>query len=59
MMEPLQLQAHEIRMPEKPWAVRGTADTRKNLISSIFLEPDELEAHVMKLDAKYKKAAEA
>jgi pyruvate/2-oxoacid:ferredoxin oxidoreductase alpha subunit len=58
MMEPLQLEAKEIPQPEKPWAVRGTADTRKNLISSIYLEPDELEAHVQKLDAKYKKAAE-
>lgn len=58
MMEPLQLDAKETPQPEKPWAVRGTADTRKNLISSIYLEPDELEAHVMKLDAKYKKAAE-
>jgi 2-oxoisovalerate ferredoxin oxidoreductase alpha subunit len=58
MMEPLQLDGKEIPQPEKPWAVRGTAETRKNLISSIYLEPDELEAHVLKLDAKYKKAAE-
>ena len=58
MMEPLQLDGKEISQPEKPWAVRGTAETRKNLISSIYLEPDELEAHVQKLDAKYKKAAQ-
>jgi pyruvate/2-oxoacid:ferredoxin oxidoreductase alpha subunit len=58
-MEPLELRAREIAQPEKPWAVRGTAETRHNLVSSIFLEPDELEAHVRKLDAKYKKAAEA
>jgi pyruvate/2-oxoacid:ferredoxin oxidoreductase alpha subunit len=58
MMEPLELHEREIIEPEKPWAVRGTAETRKNLISSIYLEPDELEAHVMKLDAKYKQAAE-
>jgi 2-oxoisovalerate ferredoxin oxidoreductase alpha subunit len=58
MMEPLQLDGKEIPQPEKPWAVRGTAETRKNLISSIYLDPDELEAHVLKLDAKYKKAAE-
>ncbi|MGB7846780.1 MAG: 3-methyl-2-oxobutanoate dehydrogenase subunit VorB [Candidatus Acidiferrum sp.] len=58
MMEPLQLQAQEIKQPAKPWAVRGTAETRKNLISSIYLEPDELETHVRKLDDKYKKAAE-
>ncbi len=58
MMEPLQLEAQAVTQPAKPWAVRGTAETRGNLISSIYLEPDELEAHVMKLDAKYKKAAE-
>jgi 2-oxoisovalerate ferredoxin oxidoreductase alpha subunit len=58
MMEALQLEAREIKQPAKPWAVRGTAETRKNLLSSIYLEPDELEAHVRKLDDKYKKAAE-
>ena len=58
MMEPLELQAQNIQPPDKPWAVCGTAETRKNLISSIYLEPDELEAHVLKLDAKYKQAME-
>ncbi len=58
MMEPLELKAEEVVPPEKPWAVRGTAETRKNLISSIVLEPDDLERHVRKLDDKYKKAAE-
>jgi len=58
MMEPLQLEQRELQLPAKPWAIRGNAETRKNLISSIFLEPDELEAHVLKLDAKYKKAAQ-
>src|SRR6202008_4656536 len=58
MMEPLELEAREIKQPAKPWAVRGNAGTRKNFISSIYLEPDELEAHVRKLDDKYKRAAE-
>jgi pyruvate/2-oxoacid:ferredoxin oxidoreductase alpha subunit len=58
MMEPLELHERAVKQPQKPWAIRGTAETRKNLISSIYLEPDELEAHVQKLDAKYKKAAE-
>jgi len=57
MMEPLDLQDKKIEQPAKPWAVRGTAETRQNLISSIYLEPDLLEAHVRKLDEKYKKAA--
>ena len=53
MMEPLELEYREIVPPEKPWAVKGTAETRKNLISSIFLEPDDLEAHQRHLESKY------
>jgi 2-oxoisovalerate ferredoxin oxidoreductase alpha subunit len=56
MMEPLELEYREIVPPAKPWAVRGTAETRKNLISSIYLEPDDLEAHQRKLEAKYQRA---
>jgi 2-oxoisovalerate ferredoxin oxidoreductase alpha subunit len=59
MMEPLELHARQIAEPVKPWAVCGTKETRKNLISSIYLEPAELEAHIRKLETKYKKAAEA
>jgi pyruvate/2-oxoacid:ferredoxin oxidoreductase alpha subunit len=58
MMEPLELEYREPNLPPKPWAVQGTADTRKNLLSSIYLEPDELEAHQHKLEAKYKRAQE-
>jgi 2-oxoisovalerate ferredoxin oxidoreductase alpha subunit len=53
MMEPLDLEYREIVPPEKPWAVRGTSETRKNLISSIFLEPDDLEDHQRRLERKY------
>ena len=56
MMEPLELKYEKFEVPEKPWAVKGTAETRKNLISSIYLEPDDLEAHQRKLEAKYKLA---
>ena len=38
MMEPLDLEYREIVAPEKPWAVKGTAETRKNMVSSIYLE---------------------
>jgi 2-oxoisovalerate ferredoxin oxidoreductase alpha subunit len=54
MMEPLDIQYREIEAPAKPWAVKGTLETRKNLISSIYLTPDLLEAHVRHLEAKYK-----
>src|SRR5690348_6432386 len=33
MMEPLELEDHEIVPPEKPWAVRGTPETRPNLVT--------------------------
>ena len=45
--------------PEKPWAVKGTPETRANLISSIYLETDELEDHQRKMEAKYIRAQEA
>jgi pyruvate/2-oxoacid:ferredoxin oxidoreductase alpha subunit len=54
VMEPLEIEEKEVKLPPKPWAVKGTAETRKNLVTSIYLTPDELEAHVRKLDAKYK-----
>src|SRR6201984_1544471 len=43
MMEPLRLAQRESASPEKLWAVKGTPETHKNLISSIYLEPDDLE----------------
>jgi pyruvate/2-oxoacid:ferredoxin oxidoreductase alpha subunit len=58
MMEPLELEGREVTAPEKPWAVKGTAETRKNFLTSIFIEPDTLEAHIRKLEAKYKRCAE-
>jgi pyruvate/2-oxoacid:ferredoxin oxidoreductase alpha subunit len=56
MMEPLDLEYRDVVAPEKPWAVKGTPETRKNLVSSIFLEPDDLEAHQRHLEDKYKQA---
>jgi 2-oxoisovalerate ferredoxin oxidoreductase alpha subunit len=57
MMEPLDLTYREVLIPEKPWAVKGTKESRKNMISSIFLEADDLENHVRKLEAKYIRAS--
>ncbi|HUB02479.1 MAG TPA: 3-methyl-2-oxobutanoate dehydrogenase subunit VorB [Terriglobales bacterium] len=57
MMEPLDLTYREATIPDKPWAVKGTKETRKNLVSSIFLDPDDLENHIRKLEAKYIRAS--
>lgn len=36
-----------------PWALEATAETRKNLITSIYLDPKELEDHCLRLDGKF------
>ncbi|MBE0565558.1 MAG: 3-methyl-2-oxobutanoate dehydrogenase subunit VorB [Krumholzibacteria bacterium] len=55
MMEVVELpKALPVERDHLGWAVDGTPATRKNLISSIVLEPVELEEHNLKLDAKYK-----
>jgi 2-oxoisovalerate ferredoxin oxidoreductase alpha subunit len=40
------------------WAVRGTRRTMKNLITSIYLNPDELERHNLSLQEKYRRIME-
>lgn len=43
---------------DESWAVSGTAETRKNLVTSIFLNFDQLEEFNNKLQAKYAQIAE-
>ena len=52
MQEPLDIKLRDIEPPAKDWAVKGTKETQKNVITSIFLEPDDLEAHVRKLESQ-------
>jgi pyruvate/2-oxoacid:ferredoxin oxidoreductase alpha subunit len=59
MMEPLELEDREVQPPEKLWAVKGTPETRANLVSSIYLEIDELEDHQRRMEAKYMRAQAA
>lgn len=56
MMEPVNFPPEVKAAPVHDWAVRGDAETRHNLINSIHLVHDELEAHNRKLEAKYVKA---
>ena len=59
MIEPVEFEEHETSLPEKPWAVKGTPETRNNLISSIYLETNELEEHQREMEAKYIRAQNA
>jgi 2-oxoisovalerate ferredoxin oxidoreductase alpha subunit len=54
MMESLKLPATESPAPvTSSWAVQGSAGTRCNLITSIYLDPDKHEQHNLLLQAKY------
>ncbi len=53
MMEAIELPEPSTNLPEKPWAVKGDAATRRNLITSIYLQHEVLEAYVQKLQTKY------
>jgi pyruvate/2-oxoacid:ferredoxin oxidoreductase alpha subunit len=58
IMEPVEFPSESQKPPVKDWAVRGDAETRKNLITSIYMVPEVLEAHNIKLMGRYAKAAE-
>jgi pyruvate/2-oxoacid:ferredoxin oxidoreductase alpha subunit len=54
MMEVVEMpEAQALEHDHSAWCVDGTAKTKGNLVSSIVLEPEELEEHNLKLDRKY------
>jgi pyruvate/2-oxoacid:ferredoxin oxidoreductase alpha subunit len=59
MMEPVEFSQTAVapRLPE--WAVAGTKETRPNVITSMHLDNDALEAHQGHLEEKYRRAREA
>ncbi len=60
MMEVVEFPESEaIPFDHTDWCARGDAATKSNLISSIVLDPHELEAHNLKLDQKYREISEA
>jgi 2-oxoisovalerate ferredoxin oxidoreductase alpha subunit len=58
MMEPIEIPKAVQNEPEKPWAVVGNAATRKNLITSIYLEHEKQEILITKLEQKYEEMEE-
>ncbi len=55
MMEPVEFKEREQRqLPVKDWAAEGLNGRKQhNIINSLFLKPEELEQHNLKLVAKY------
>ena len=53
MMEPVEFPQPVKTIPDRPWSLKGTADSH-NLVCSIQLDPDMLEKHNLALQKKYK-----
>jgi 2-oxoisovalerate ferredoxin oxidoreductase alpha subunit len=53
MMEFLTFPEEMAPRPEMSWAVKGDAATRRNLVTSIYLDIDKMEAHNVMLQKKY------
>jgi len=59
MMEPVEFKK-EVKpedLPEKPWATTGCAGRKPNIINSLYLDPEVLEAHNWAIHSKYVKMA--
>jgi len=54
MMEPVKFPSTAIEPRTPDWAVTGTRETRGNLVTSLHLDQDEMEAHNRAMEAKYR-----
>jgi len=58
MMEPVEFPAVRKKVPHKDWALYGDAKSKKNLVTSIFMNTVIQEAHNQKLQQKYQEIKE-
>jgi len=54
MMEPVEFATKRIKIKRREWAIYGDKESKKNLISSIFMNTQLLEEHNKKLQTKYR-----
>lgn len=53
LMEPVDFSAYEPKHYEKPWALSGAKGREKNIVTSIYIQPERMEEHNIKLQKKY------
>lgn len=58
LMEPVDLGDYKPNIPEKPWALTGCKGREKNIVTSLWIDPEELERHNLELQKKYAKIKE-
>jgi len=57
MMEPVEFPEIEVTQPDKPWAANGMRGKRgKNIVNSLYLQPDKLESMVKGRFERYEQA---
>ena len=56
MMEPVEFPQRAIEPHQPKWAVTGTAESRGNLISSLHMDINDMEAHLRAMEEKYRRA---
>ncbi|MBI2252396.1 MAG: 3-methyl-2-oxobutanoate dehydrogenase subunit VorB [Armatimonadetes bacterium] len=54
MMEAVELKEYASEIPHKNWAVGKSQGRKRNIITSIYIDPKVLEQHNLRLQAKYK-----
>ncbi|MCD4785559.1 MAG: 3-methyl-2-oxobutanoate dehydrogenase subunit VorB [Candidatus Eremiobacteraeota bacterium] len=59
MMEPVDFGDYKPELQEKPWAATGCKGRKMNAITSIHIDPRDMEAHNIKLQEKYSKIRES
>ena len=53
LMEPVDLGDYKPNIPEKPWALTGCKGREKKIVTSLWIDPEELERHNLALQQKY------
>lgn len=59
MMEPIDIKEVATHRSEKPWALDSKAASNDNLVTSIYLDFDDMEAHINRLHDKYQQITDA
>ncbi|HHV76467.1 MAG TPA: hypothetical protein GXX39_03720 [Syntrophothermus lipocalidus] len=54
MMEPVLMPEAELPPPNRPWATTGMEGREPNIVHTLYLPADKLEAHCNRLFAKYR-----
>jgi 2-oxoglutarate ferredoxin oxidoreductase subunit alpha len=58
LMEPVDFGDYKPGHVEKPWAVNGCKGRKNNFITSIYIQPDRMEQHNLKLQKKFAEITE-